>query len=84
MCRYALFLQAQSHLVAWVFEMVQQKKFDTVCFIYLTVDHAKFSPDRLLSSIAKTFYNSDVFCIEILFSIVQQYAMTHVFTSSNI
>ena len=57
--------------------MVQQKKFDTVCFIYLTVDHTKFSPDRLLSSVAKTFYKSDVFFIEMLFSIVQQYAMTH-------
>ena len=73
------------YLVAWAFEMmVQQKKFDTVHFIYLTVGHAKFSPDRLFSSIAKTFYISDVFCIEMLDSIVQQYVTTHVFTSSHI
>ena len=72
------------YLVAWAFEMVQQKKFDTVRFIYLTVGHTKFSPDRLFSSIAKTFYNSDVFCIEMLDRIVQQYATTHVFTSSHI
>ena len=45
--------------------------------------HTKFSADCLFSSIAKTFYNSDVFCIEMLDSIVQQYATTHMFTSSH-
>lgn len=72
------------YLVAWAFEMVQKKKFDTVRFIYLTVGHTKFTPDRLFSSIAKTFYNSDVFCIEMLDNIVQHYATTHVFNSCHI
>ena len=72
------------YLVAWAFEMVEKKKFDTIRFIYLTVGHTKFAPDRLFSSIAKTFYNSDVFSIEMLDSIVQQYAISHVFTSSQI
>ena len=72
------------YLVAWAFEMVEQKKFDTIRFIYLTVGHTNFAPDRLFSSIAKTFYNSDVFCIEMLDNIVQKYAISHVFTPSHI
>ena len=64
--------------------MVQQKKFDTVRFIYLTVGHTKFAPDHLFSSVAKTFYNSNVFYMEMLDSIVQQYATTHVFTLNHI
>jgi len=64
--------------------MVEKKKSETVCFIYLTVGHTKFAPDRLFSSIAKTFYNSDIFCIEMLNNIVQQYATSHVFISSQI
>ena len=42
-----------------------------VRFIYLTVGHTKFAPERLFSSIAKTFYNSDVYCIEMLDHVVQ-------------
>ena len=56
--------------------MVQENKFDTVRFIYLAVGHTKFAPDRLFASIAKTFYNSDVFCMEMLDKIVQQYAVS--------
>ena len=49
--------------------------------IYLTVGHTKFAPDQLFSSIAKTFYNSDVLSIEMLHQITQQYATSLVFTS---
>ena len=69
------------YLVAWAHELVEKKRFDTVRFIYLTVGHTKFAPDKLFSSIAKTFYNSNVFCIEMLDHIVQQYATSYVFTS---
>ena len=72
------------YLVAWASELVQGNKFDTVRFIYLTVGHTKFAPDRLFASIAKTFYNSDVFCMEMLDNIVKQYAVSHVLTSSQI
>lgn len=51
-----------------------------VRFIYLTVGHTKFAPDILFSYIAKTFYNPDVFCMEMLHHI-QQYATSLVFTS---
>ena len=43
-------------------------------FVHLTVGHTKFAPDNLFASIAKTFYNSDVFCIKMLDHIIQQYA----------
>ena len=43
---------------------MQGNKFDTVRFIYLTVGRTKFAPDRLFASIAKTFYNSDVWISE--------------------
>ena len=69
------------YLVAWTVELVEKKMFDSVRFIYLTVGHTKFAPDHLFSSIAKTFYNSDVFCIEMLHSIAQKYATSLVFTS---
>ena len=69
------------YLVAWAIELILRGQFSTVRFIYLTVGHTKFAPDKLFSSIAKTFYKSDVFCIEMLDKIVQQYATSHVFTS---
>ena len=69
------------YLVAWAVEMVESGRFDSIRFIYLTVGHTKFAPDQLFSSIANTFYNSDVFCIEMLHSIVQQYATGNIFTS---
>ena len=69
------------YLVAWAVEMVESGRFDSIRFIYLTVGHTKFAPDQLFSSIANTFYNSDVFCIEMLHSIVQQYATSNIFTS---
>ena len=68
------------YLVAWTMELVESKRFDTVRFVYLTVGHTKFAPDNLFASIAKTFYNSDVFCIEMLDHIVQQYATSLMFT----
>ena len=60
--------------VAWTMELVESKRFDTVRFVHLTVGHTKFAPDNLFASIAKTFYNSDVFCIKMLDHIIQQYA----------
>ena len=69
------------YLVAGAVELVEKKRFYTVRFIYLTVRHTKFAPDILFSSFAKTFYNSDVFCIEMLQSIPQQYANSITFTS---
>ncbi len=69
------------YLVAWAVELVEKKRFDSVRFIYLTVGHTKFAPDILFSAIAKTFCNSDVFCIEMLHCIAQQYATSLVFTS---
>ena len=69
------------YLVAWPAELVEKKRFKSVRFIYLTVGHTKFAPDHLFSSIAKTFYNSDVFCIEMLHQITQQYTTSLIFTS---
>ena len=69
------------YLVAWAMELVEKKRFDSVRFIYLTVGHTKFAPDQLFSSIAKTFYNSDVLFIEMLHHITQEYATSLVFTS---
>ena len=43
--------------------------------------HTKFAPDKLFSGIAKTFCKSDVFCVEMLDQIIQQYATSHLFTS---
>ena len=60
---------------------MEKKKFYTVQFIYLTLGHTKFAPDILFSSIAKTFYNSNLFGIEMLDSIAQQYATSLVVTS---
>ena len=51
---------------SWTMELVESKRFDTVRFVHLTVGHTKFAPDNLFASIAKTFYNSDVFCIKML------------------
>ena len=71
----------KQYLVAWGIELVLSGRFDEVRFMYLTVGHTKFAPDKLFSSIAKTFYNSDVFCIEMLNQISESYATSHVFTS---
>ena len=54
------------YLVGWAVELVEKNRFDSIRFFYLTVGHTKFAPDKLFSCIAKTFYNSDVYCIEML------------------
>jgi hypothetical protein len=69
------------YLVAWAVELVEKNRFDSVRFFYMTVGHTKFAPDKLFSCIAKTFYNSDVYCIEMLDHIAQQHATSLVFTS---
>ena len=59
------------YLVALAVELVV-KRFETV----------RHTPNILFSSFAKTFYNSDVLCIEMLQSIAQQqYANSIIFTS---
>ena len=57
---------------------------DSIRFCYMTVDHTKFKPDKLFASIAKTFYDRDVFCIEMLRDVAELYSVTHTFTSSTI
>ena len=62
-CRLTLCLDnaricKNQYLVAWGIELVLCGRFDEVRFIYLTVGHTKFAPDRLFLSIAKTFYKS--------------------------
>ena len=52
--------------------------------MYLVVGHTKFEPDRLFSSISKTFYARDVFCIEMLQDIAMLYSNRSVFTSKQI
>ena len=39
----------------------------------MEVGHTKFKPDKLFASIAKTFYDRDVFCIEMLQAICELY-----------
>lgn len=43
----------------------------------MEVGHTKFKPDKLFASIAKTFYDRDVFCIEMLQAICELYSVTH-------
>ena len=69
------------YLIGWAIELVSRERFSTVHFIYLTVGHTKFAPDKLFSGIAKTFCKSDEFCTEMLDQIIQQYATSHLFTS---
>ena len=50
----------------------------------MTVGHTKFKPDRLFASIAKTFYDRDVFCVEMLHTIAELYSVAHIFNLTNI
>ena len=59
-------------------------RFDSIRFFYMTVGHTKFKPDKLFASIAKTFYDRDVFCIEMLHDVAEVYSVAHTFNSSNI
>ena len=47
----------------------------------MTVGRTKFTPDKLFSCITKAFYNSDVYCIEMLDHTAQQHASSFVLTS---
>lgn len=72
------------YLLAWADHIVNQGRFKSIRFFYLVVGHTKFEPDRLFSSIARTFYTRDVFCIEMLQAIALLYSSSHVFTSKQI
>lgn len=72
------------YLLAWADQVVNQGRFKSIRFFYLVVGHTKFEPDRLFSSIAKTFYVRDVFCIEMLQAIALLYSSCHIFTSKQI
>ena len=72
------------YLLAWASEVVKRGQFDSIRFFYMTVGHTKFKPDKLFASIAKTFYDRDVFCIEMLHDVAELYSVTHTFISSNI
>lgn len=50
----------------------------------MEVGHTKFKPDKLFASIAKTFYDRDAFCIEMLQAICELYSVTHTFSSGDI
>ena len=72
------------YLLAWATEVVKSGRFDSIRFFYMEVGHTKFKPDKLFASIAKTFYDRDVFCIEMLQAIAELYSVTHTFSSSDI
>ena len=72
------------YLLAWASEVVKSGRFDSIRFFYMTVGHTKFKPDKLFASIAKTFYDRDVFCIEMLHDVAEVYSVAHTFNSSNI
>ena len=72
------------YLLAWADQLVNQGRFKSIRFIYLVVGHTKFEPDRLFSSIARTFYVRDVFCIEMLQAIALLYSSCQIFTSKEI
>ena len=72
------------YLLAWADQLVNQGRFKRIRFIYLVVGHTKFEPDRLFSSIARTFYVRDVFCIEMLQAIALLYSSCQIFTSKEI
>ena len=72
------------YLLGWANELVERGRFDCVRFFYMVVGHTKFQPDRLFSSIAKTFYKRDVFCIEMLDAIAKQYSTSYIFQSHQI
>ena len=72
------------YLLAWADQLVEKGHFKKVLFVYLVVGHTKFEPDRLFSSIAKTFYARDVFCIEMLQDIAKLYSNSCIFTSGQI
>ena len=72
------------YLLAWADQVVNQGRFKSIRFFYLVVGHTKFEPDRLFSSIARTFYARDVFCIEMLQAIAVLYSSCHIFTSEQI
>lgn len=60
--------------MAWATELVKKGRFSSVRFVYLTVGHTKFDPDKLFSKIAHTFYKLDVFSIEMLHAIAVQHS----------
>ena len=72
------------YLLAWADQVVNQGRFKSIRFVYLVVGHTKFEPDRLFSSIARTFYMRDVFCIEMLQAIAVLYSTCHIFTAQQI
>ena len=72
------------YLIGWAMEMLTKKRFTSIRFIYLTVGHTKFSPDRLFASIGKTFYKSDVFCVQQLKQIAEQYSTSYILTSPHL
>ena len=72
------------YLLAWANELVEQGRFESVRFFYLVVGHTKFEPDRLFASVAKTFYKREVFCIEMLQAIAEQYSTSYLFGADQI
>ena len=72
------------YLLAWADHLVNQGHFSNIQFFYLVVGHTKFEPDRLFSSIARTFYVRYVFCIEMPQTIALLYSSCQIFTSKKI
>ena len=72
------------YLLAWATELVDSGKYDSIRFIYMVVGHTKFEPDQLFASITMTFYDRDVFTIEMLQSIAQLYSTSYIFKSDQI
>lgn len=72
------------YLLGWASEVVESGRFQSIRFFYMTPGHTKFKPDRLFASIAKTFYERDVFCIEMLHGIAKLHSEAHTFHSSDI
>ena len=50
----------------------------------MVAGHTKFHPDRLFSSISKTYSQHDVFCLEMLEDIARNYSITHIMSSKDI
>ena len=61
-------------MMAWAYEMIQQRRLSFFRISFLIAGHTKFSPDLLFSRIAQTYNKSDVFCTQELKDVIALYA----------
>ena len=72
------------YIVAWVMELVQQQELDYIRIAFLITGHTEYAPDRMFASIGSSYLHSDVFNIDELVAVANNFSAAEKETGENV